>query len=265
MPRMADTQARSLSFGAVADDYDRYRPSYPPELVADVCALLPGRRVVEIGAGTGIATSQFVAYGLDITCVEPDPQMAGVLAAKFAGIDDVRVTIATLESWSEARSPADATYDGLYCAQAWHWTKPETRWRDAAAALSSGGVLALIWNRDGYSDPEVWRIVGEAYDRHGIVDRAVPTGGTHEPADWPPDEVEMSQGFTDRELRTYHWTRRQSVADHVARLNTVSAHLILPADVRAALTRDLIEMLTEHAGDEIELAMRTDMALARRE
>ena len=55
----ASPQVRALSFGAVAENYDRYRPSYPPQLVDDVCALLPGRRMVEIGAGTGIATGQF--------------------------------------------------------------------------------------------------------------------------------------------------------------------------------------------------------------
>lgn len=264
---------RALSFGAVAEEYDRYRPRYPADLVADVCALLPGRRVVEIGAGTGIATDAFAAYDLDITCVEPDPEMAGVLRRKFAGNDRVAVTVATLEAWSASRSPAGPTYDGLISGQAWHWTAPETRWRDAAAALSSGGLLALFWNGDGYADPAVPALMGEVYRSHGIEDRAaaapgadradLPTGRARF-AEWPANEIEASTDFTDLEVRTYRWSRQQTVADHVARLNTVSAHLILPAAVRAALSADLGEALSRHAGTDLELAMRTDLFQARR-
>lgn len=252
---------RGLSFGAVADSYDRYRPSYPPQLVSDVVGLLPGRRVVEIGAGTGIATSQFIANGLEMTCVEPDAQMAGVLARKLPEVD---VATATFEGWSAGRGPQSPRYDGLISAQAWHWTAPETRWRDAAAALRSGGLLALFWNGDRYSDPAVRAMITEAYDRHGIEDRAVPAEIEDEPHDWPASEIEASVDFADRDLRVYQWTRRQSVVDHVARLNTVSAHLILPAKLREALTQDLLDALTRYAGDVIELDMRTDLALARR-
>lgn len=255
---------RALSFGEVAHAYDRYRPSYPPELAAYVRALLPGRRVVEVGAGTGIATALFAAQDLEITCVEPDPQMAEVLRAKFAGDDRVRVCVETFEGWS-SRQDRDVTYDGLISGQAWHWTAPDTRWRDAAAALRAGGVIALFWNRDGYRDPAVRALITEAYDRHGITDRAVRAVEDEPPSGWPDHEVAASSGFADRELRVYHWARRQSVTDHVARLNTVSAHLILPAATREALTRDLLESLTAHAGDEIELAMHTDLALARRQ
>ena len=54
-----------------------------------------------------------------------------------------------------------------------------------------------------------------------------------------------------------------SVADYVARINTTSAHLILPDKVRDDMTADLIETLTGY-GDEIELNMTTDLATAIR-
>ncbi len=260
----ATPQTRALSFGAVAENYDRYRPSYPPQLVDDVCALLPGHRIVEIGAGTGIATSQFAAHDLEITAVEPDPQMAGVLARKFVGNDRVRVDVATLESWSAARDADAVRFNGLICAQAWHWTEPATRWRDAAAALAGGGVLALFWNRDGYADPAVLACLGEVYERFGITDRAV-FQHIQQAYGWPAEEIEAAVGFSRHEVRYYHWTRTQSVVDHVARLNTISAHLILPADVREALTNDITSEFTSRFGEEIELSMSTELALATRD
>ena len=54
-----------------------------------------------------------------------------------------------------------------------------------------------------------------------------------------------------------------SVADYVARINTTSAHLILPPEVRDDMTAELIATLTGY-GDEIELAMTTDLAMAVR-
>src|SRR5215470_16044453 len=98
---------RARSFGVAAAAYDKYRPRYPDRLIDDVVAMLPGRRVVEIGAGTGIATAAFAARGVAMTCVEPDPAMAAVLSAKLAGSADLHVDVATFEDWSAAR-PAGA-------------------------------------------------------------------------------------------------------------------------------------------------------------
>src|SRR5215467_16119687 len=94
---------RARSFGGVAANYDKFRPRYPDQLVDDVVALLPGRRVLEVGAGTGIATAAFAARGMAMTCVEPDPEMAAVLSANLADHADVRVDVATFEDWSAAR------------------------------------------------------------------------------------------------------------------------------------------------------------------
>jgi hypothetical protein len=54
-----------------------------------------------------------------------------------------------------------------------------------------------------------------------------------------------------------------SVTDYVARINTTSAHLILPSEVRDDMTSELIATLTAY-GDEIELAMTTELATAVR-
>src|SRR5215470_6380795 len=95
---------RARSFGVAAADYDRYRPRYPDALVDDVVAMLPGRDVLEVGAGTGIATAAFAARGLAMTCVEPDAEMAALLSAKLAGHVDVRVEVATFQDWAAART-----------------------------------------------------------------------------------------------------------------------------------------------------------------
>jgi SAM-dependent methyltransferase len=128
---------RAGAFGAAAVRYDRYRPRYPQSLVA---ALVPGRgtRVLDVGAGTGIASAQLMEAGAEVLAVEPDPRMAAVASGK-----GVRVEQATFEDWQ----PAGRTFDLVVFAQSFHWMQPERALTKVASILSSGGRLALLSNR----------------------------------------------------------------------------------------------------------------------
>lgn len=250
---------RALSFGSAAEAYDRYRPSYPPELAADVVALAPGRRFVEIGAGTGKATAVFAAHDLDLTCVEPDPEMAAVLSRRFTGDDRVRVIVSPFERWR-----AGEPYDALICAQAWHWMDKQTRWGNAAAAVRPGGVVGLFWNDEGHDDQVLADRMEAMYERYGVVNGPILTGPAKRAErragiTWPEQQIAEAVGFDRFEVRIYDWIRREPVQDMVARLNTVSALLILPADLRETIGRELLAILTEQVGHEVELLTTTGL------
>ncbi|GIF03954.1 class I SAM-dependent methyltransferase [Actinoplanes siamensis] len=72
---------RALSFGPVAEAYERFRPGYPEELFDLVMAYAghPVRTALEIGAGTGKATRLFARPGITVTATEPDPAMLAEL------------------------------------------------------------------------------------------------------------------------------------------------------------------------------------------
>ena len=213
MTRMTETpnidRVRARSFGAAAANYDKFRPRYPVQLVDDVVAMLPGQRVLDVGAGTGIATAAFAARGLSMTCVEPDPQMAAVLSAKLAGNPDLHVDVATFEDWSAPRPIGAPGFDGLISGQAWHWTDPKTRWANAGAAIRTGGVLALFWNVDQFADPRVPAAYTAAYERRGIEIPSVYEVATPDtdkivneklPEQWAAAHADAADYFTD--LRT---------------------------------------------------------------
>src|SRR6266487_2050591 len=71
----------SMSFGVMAEAYERFRPGYPVELVDVVMrnAGQPVRTALEIGAGTGKATRLFAQRGLTVTATEPDGDMLAEL------------------------------------------------------------------------------------------------------------------------------------------------------------------------------------------
>jgi hypothetical protein len=66
---------RSMSFGAAAAAYERFRPGYPAELFDTVMryARQPIRTALEIGAGTGKATAV-----LSLGATRPCRQLPGV-------------------------------------------------------------------------------------------------------------------------------------------------------------------------------------------
>src|SRR3954454_20826224 len=72
---MSDSTRR---FSSRVDNYVRYRPSYPAEVVtllATECGLTPGALVADIGAGTGLLAELFLKHGNRVFGVEPNRQM----------------------------------------------------------------------------------------------------------------------------------------------------------------------------------------------
>ncbi len=132
-------QARDMaeSFGSDAERYDRARPGYPGALVERIVAASPGRDVLDVGCGTGIAARQFQAAGCRVLGVEPDARMAGL--ARRSGLE---VEVARFEDWD----PAGRGFDAVVAAQAWHWVDPVAGAAKAAQALRPGGRLAVFWN-----------------------------------------------------------------------------------------------------------------------
>ena len=96
-------RARGLaeSFGVNVVLYDKARPPYPSALIERIVAGIPGRNVVDVGCGTGIAARQFQAVGCSTLGVEPDERMA-----EFARSRGVPIEVATFEvrTWQEGRS-----------------------------------------------------------------------------------------------------------------------------------------------------------------
>jgi SAM-dependent methyltransferase len=85
---------RANSFGGEATAYDTHRPRYPDDLVDELLSS-GARLVLDVGAGTGIASQQLAERGADVLAVEPDARMAAL--ARLKGI---RVELDTFERWN---------------------------------------------------------------------------------------------------------------------------------------------------------------------
>ncbi|MFD5463997.1 class I SAM-dependent methyltransferase [Kitasatospora sp. NPDC127059] len=143
MAQRQENREIALSFGAVAAEYDRGRPGYPDELFDALERLwgrrLKGARVLDVGAGTGIATRLLAARGAEVVAVEPSGGMAAQFLASSPTLPLVRGTGDDLPFH-------DACVDLIGYAQAFHWTRPELSVPEAVRVLRPGGALATWWN-----------------------------------------------------------------------------------------------------------------------
>jgi trans-aconitate methyltransferase len=121
MVRLMEEREAGRVFGEVAETYDRVRQPYPEELFGDVLDYAgDARTALEVGAGTGRATAGFATRGLTVTAIEPDAEMAAILARRASG---VRIEHCTFEQFRPAER-----FGLVYSAEAWHWTKPGGGW-----------------------------------------------------------------------------------------------------------------------------------------
>ncbi len=129
---------QATAFEALVDDYAAARPTYPAALF-DALPPVEGRRVLELGAGTGLATLRLLERGAQVVSTDAGPAMLGRLHAELPGVP---VAIAR----AEALPFADDTVDAVCGAQMWHWVDVPAAVAEVARVLRPGGWLAVWWN-----------------------------------------------------------------------------------------------------------------------
>lgn len=215
----------AASFGAVAREYDRGRPGYPPAAIGWVLGDGP-RRVLDLGAGTGKLTAALRAAGHDVVAVEPLPEMADALRAAVPGVE-------VLAGAAEAIPLPDASVDAVVAGQAYHWFDTARAHPEIARVLRDGGVFAPVWNYRDDRVPWVAALSGllgsEEATRTDTSVRPVPGAAFSE-----PEEAE----FTHEQPLD-----RDALIDLVRSRSHV---ITLPADERDALLAAVATLAREH-------------------
>ncbi|BAI73551.1 methyltransferase (plasmid) [Azospirillum sp. B510] len=132
----------SRGYETAAATYVKGRPGYPAEATTwlrEDLGVGPGRKVLEVGAGTGKFTAVLERCGGEIVAVEPVAGMRDQLVPAFPGIT-------VLAGNAEAIPLPDGSVDAVVCAQSFHWFATAEALREMRRVLAPGGRLGLIWN-----------------------------------------------------------------------------------------------------------------------
>lgn len=132
---------RLTRFSNRADDYAKFRPTYPAAAIDAIVEGLgepEGLRCADVGAGTGISAGLLAERGCRVVAVEPNEAMR----AKAPADDRIEWRAGD----AERTGLGDASVDVVLAAQAYHWFDEEKALREFARVLRDGGRLAVMWN-----------------------------------------------------------------------------------------------------------------------
>jgi SAM-dependent methyltransferase len=216
------------SFQDGGQHYDRVRPGYPADsadwLIRSVGRTAGAADAADIGAGTGKFTALLVERGLAVTAVDPSTDMLAQLRRTLPGV-------IALEGTAEATGLADAVFDVVSVAQAWHWCDPRLASTELARILRPGGVLGLIWNQLDTSVPWVHRL-----------SRIMHAGDVHKP-DFRPA---VGPEFAGLESHLTRWEDPVTTVDIVELAKSRSYYLAAGESTRAKVRANLDWYLHEH-------------------
>jgi SAM-dependent methyltransferase len=242
---VTDRETRRLSFGSVATDYDRYRPSPPPQMLHWL--IPPGAQaILDLAAGTGAVTRELVGRARRIIAVEPDERMRAVLAARCPGAE-------VLAGRGEDIPLPDASVDAVVISSAWHWLDPDLAVPEITRVLRLGGVLGVLWISRDTQVPwvaEFNRLARESREADRRPDH-VPGGHRRRrevtfPAGTPMSGVEE---------HTVEYSLPMTKDDLAGLLGTYSAVITLDAERRADFSRRVRGFLDSQPWDQTDLPL----------
>jgi len=212
----------SSSFGTAAAAYAEHRPDSAQAAVRLALERAPGRRVLDLGAGTGKLTATLVALGADVVAVEPDPSMLTELRRALPGVG-------ALPGSAEAIPLPDASVDAVLAGNAMHWFDMEVAGPEIARVIAPGGTLAGLWNV--VDDRVDWvaglaRVSGSA----AIGPRDLPASWRAETAGMHLPKSGVAPRFGSPEQAEFPYGQRRTADSLAATLATRAGMLVMPEE-----------------------------------
>jgi len=139
------TKSPTARFSDRVENYVRYRPGYPPEvldLLRAECGLQPSHIIADIASGTGVFTRLLLENGNSVFAAEPNLEM------REMGIHQLEAyqRLVSVAGTAEKTTLRSASVDFVTAAQAAHWFDLPRARAEFARILRPGGWCVLIWN-----------------------------------------------------------------------------------------------------------------------
>ncbi len=135
----------TLRFSDRVDNYVKYRPSYPQEIISFLTkeiGLSAQSIIADAGSGTGILSKLFLENGNSVYGIEPNDDMR-IAAEKILSTFP---HFKSLPGSAEESSLDRNSVDFITAGQAFHWFDIDQAKKEFRRILKPGGFVILIWN-----------------------------------------------------------------------------------------------------------------------
>lgn len=259
---MSVIQGLEWTFHTVAEEYNRWRPGYVPELYQDLFAYKPLNKsssALEIGIGTGQATAPVLETGCALTAVELGDSLAEIARRKFSRYP--RFTV--IHTAFQAYARPDESFDLIYAAGSFHWIPEEIGYPKVYRMLKRGGAFARFAVHPYYrkGNEPMYTDIQKVYAAY--MPRSSPSDEYTEEDARKRAAIGSKYGFTDVSYRLYRRTREYTAQEYTALIATYSDHIALEESKREGLLKGIREAIEKHGGI-IRLHDTIDLELMRK-
>lgn len=243
-------------FTQTVDDYLKYRPTYPKEVLAVMqtkCGLSQESIIADVGSGTGFLTQLFLRHGNTVYGVEPNDAMRTAAEKYLKNYPNFHSINGTAEE-----THLDAhTFDFVTVGTAFHWFDVEKTKHEFRRILKSPGWCLLVWNVRDLNSPlinDYEKLITE-YSTDYCTSRASEFDQTAVAEFFQPHPMHTAEF---RNMQTFDWESFQG------RLLSAS-YSLRPGDERyKAMIQALHEIFDRHQkNNQIEFSYLTKLYYGR--
>ncbi len=157
----------TVRFSSRVDDYRKYRPSYPPQVIGfleEKCGLSRHSVVADIGCGTGIFAELLLERNYRVFGIEPNREMRAAGTEFLARFDQFEA----IDGRAENSGLPNSSVDLVTAAQAFHWFDLVASCQEFKRILKPGGFVAAVWNARRHISSPFLRDYEEMLLKYGI-------------------------------------------------------------------------------------------------
>ncbi len=228
-------------FDLIPEAFDAWRPRYCEEAFDDIIRyadLGPGKRVLEIGPGTGQASEPLIKTGCDYTGIELGEHLAEFMKRKFAACPNCRV----INGDFLTHDFGEEKFDLIFSAATIQWIG-EPAFPRSYDLLIPGGCLIMIANisDDAARNPkEMLHEKDEVYRKYWHPET---------PYTCRIDKMKVvDYGFSQPEVSDFHYDTDMTADEFVAMTMTHADHITLKDPDRTRFMEDLRDVVNRHGG-----------------
>ncbi|WBW95076.1 class I SAM-dependent methyltransferase [Oceanirhabdus sp. W0125-5] len=242
-----DWKEESKRFDHAAEYYDKFRPSYPKEIIDSIIKesnINEHSQLLEIGAGSGKATELFVKRGLKIHCIEPGENLARIGEKRFKDTGRVSYDIKRFEEWEGEKE----SFDLIYSAQAFHWVPQPEGFESCSRLLKESGKLALLWNVYISNDTKLDSELMELSDFYGGLFALYSKEEAEALMNNRGEKIRESNLFSNIKMIKSYWEKVYSLDEYIGFIKTSNGYLRLNVTDRIKVEEDVKRIIMNHGG-----------------
>ena len=227
-------------FDTIPEQFDQYRPRYCPELFRDLIAytgLEPGKKVLELGPGTGQATKPVLDTGCDYVAIELGENLCAMMQQKFGSRENFRIVHDDFITHDFGRQK----FDLIFSAATIQWIPDDIAFSKTFDLLVPGGTLAMMLTRSDYRTPneDLYSRIQQVYAAHFKPETVYQQGRFHY-------ENAVNWGYTAFEKREFSGMREMNAEEYTAYCGTHCDHMVIPQPHKSRFFKGLEDAVREH-------------------